>query len=95
MIFKLYKILSQGTFNFSGLAGDFKKGPKGIIKSIALILLAIYLLAVMIGMYAIYMVGTYKYLAANGTQDFMPFISMMVALMVIMFFSFTTVAASK
>ena len=32
MIFKLYKILSQGTFNFSGLAGDFKKGPKEIIK---------------------------------------------------------------
>ena len=94
MIFKLYKILSQGTFNFSGLAGDFKKGPKGIIKNILLILLAIYLLAVMVCMYTIYMIGAYKYLAGNGMQDFMPFISMMVALMVIMFFGFTSVASS-
>ena len=94
MIFKLYKILSQGTFNFSGLAGDLKKGPKGIIKSILLILLAIYLLAVMVCMYTIYMIGAYKYLAGNGMQDFMPFISMMIALMVIMFFGFTSVASS-
>ena len=94
MIFKLYKILSQGTFNLSGLVGDFKKGPKGIIKSILLILLAIYLLAVMVGMYTIYMIGAYKYLAGNGMQDYMPFISMMVALMVIMFFGFTSVASS-
>ena len=94
MIFKLYKILSQGTFDFSGLAGDFKKGPKGIIKNILLILLAIYLLAVMVCMYTIYMIGAYKYLAGNGMQDFMPFISMMVALMIIMFFGFTSVASS-
>lgn len=94
MIFKLFKILSQGTFNLSSIAGDFKKGPKGIIKSIALILVAIYLLAVMIGMYTVYMLGTYKYLAQNDMQDFMPFISMMVALMVIMFFGFTSVASS-
>ena len=94
MIFKLFKILSQGTFNLSSIAGDFKKGPKGIIKSIALILVAIYLLAVMIGMYTVYMLETYKYLAQNDMQDFMPFISMMVALMVIMFFGFTSVASS-
>ena len=94
MIYKLFKILSQDTFNFSSIAGDLKKGPKGIIKGIALILVAIYLLAVMVGMYTIYMIGTYKYLAQNGMQDYMPFISMMVALMVIMFFGFTSVASS-
>lgn len=94
MIRKLFKILNQGTYNFSGIIADFKKGPKGIIKSIFLILFLIYVFAVMIGMYTVYMIGTYKYLAANGNQQMMPFISMMVALAIIMFFGFTSVASS-
>ena len=94
MIYKLFKILNQGAFNFSGIFGEFKKGPKGIIKAIFLLLVAIYVFAVMIGMYTVYMLGTYKYLAENGNQQFMPFISMMVALMVIMFFGFTSVAST-
>ena len=94
MIYKLFKILNQGAYNFSGMFGEFKKGPKGIVKAIFLILFAIYVFAVMIGMYTLYMIGTYRYLAENGNQQFMPFISMMVALMVIMFFGFTSVAST-
>ena len=94
MIYKLFKILNQGSFNLAGMFGEFKKGPKGIIKAIFLILFALYVFAVMIGMYTVYMIGTYKYLAANGNQQFMPFISMMVAFMVIMFFGFTSVAST-
>ena len=94
MIYKLFKILNQGAYNFSGIFGEFKKGPKGIVKAIFLILFTIYVFAVMIGMYTLYMIGTYKYLAENGNQQFMPFISMMVALMVIMFFGFTSVAST-
>ena len=94
MIYKLFKILNQGAYNFSGMFGEFKKGPKGIVKAIFLILFTIYVFAVMIGMYTLYMIGTYKYLAENGNQQFMPFISMMVALMVIMFFGFTSVAST-
>ena len=94
MIFKLFKILNQGSFNFNGIFGEFKKGPKGIIKAVFLILMAIYVFTVMIGMYSLYMIGTYKYLALSGNQQFMPFISMLVALMVIMFFGFTSVAST-
>ena len=93
-MFKLFKILNQGLFNFSASFGDFKKGPKGVIKAIVMGLLLLYVFAVMIGMYTVYMIGTYKYLASTGTQQFMPFISMMVALMVIMFFGFTSVAST-
>ena len=94
MIYKLFKILNQGSFNFSGIFGNFKKGPKGIIKALFLLLFMIYVFAVMIGMYTLYMIGTYKYLAANGNQQLMPFISLMVAVMVIMFFGFTSVAST-
>ena len=89
MLYKLFKILNSNSFSFKGIVEGFKKGPKGIIKSIFLILFALYVFAVMIGMYTAYMIGTYKYLAANGNQQFMPLISMMVAVAVIMFFGRT------
>ena len=91
VMYKLFKILNLGSFSFSNFAEGFKKGPKGIIKNIFIILFAIYVFAVMIGMYTAYMVGTYKYLASEGNQEFMPFVSLMVAVAVIMFFGFTSV----
>ena len=94
MMYKLFKILNLGSFSFSNFTEGFKKGPKGIIKNIFIILFAIYVFAVMIGMYTAYMVGTYKYLASEGNQEFMPFVSLMVAVAVIMFFGFTSVASS-
>ena len=48
----------------------------------------------MVGMYYAYMLGTYKFLAAEGKQDFMPFVSMMIAVAVIMFFGFTSVSST-
>ena len=94
MILKLYKILVTNENVFTQIRENFKKGPKGIIKSIFLILVAIYIFCVMIGMYYLYMSGTYNYLAGNGNQHMMPFVSMMVAVAVIMFFGFTSVASS-
>lgn len=94
MMYKLFKILNLGSFSFSGFLAGFKKGPKGIIKNIFIILAAIYIFAVMIGMYSAYMLGTYRYLAAEGKEDFMPFVALMVAVAVIMFFGFTSVSSS-
>ncbi len=94
MLYKLYKILKSGSNGLTGLFEGFKKGPKGIIKSLFLILFALYVFGVMIGMYSVYMLGTYKYLAANGNQHYMPFVSMVVAIAVIFFFGFTSVASS-
>ena len=94
MFYNLFKILNTSTLNVGGFLEGFKKGPKGIIKNIFIILFAIYVIAVMIGMYTAYMIATYKFLAASGNQEAMPFITMLVALLVIMFFGFTSVAAS-
>ena len=94
MFYNLFKILNTSTLNLGGFLEGFKKGPKGIIKNIFIILFAIYVIAVMIGMYTAYMIATYKLLAASGNQEAMPFITMLVALLVIMFFGFTSVAAS-
>ena len=94
MLYRLYKLMNSGSNIFSGLLEGFKKGPKGIIKSLFLILFAIYVFGVMIGMYSFYMIATYKYLAASGNQQFMPLISMMIAVAIIMFFGFTSVASS-
>ena len=94
MLYRLYKLMNSGSNIFSGLIEGLKKGPKGIIKSLLLILFGIYIFGVMIGMYSLYMVATYKYLAANGNQQFMPLISMMIAVAVIMFFGFTSVAST-
>ena len=94
MFYNLFKILNTSTLNVGGFLEGFKKGPKGIIKNIFIILFAIYVIAVMIGMYTAYMIATYKLLAASGNQEAMPFITMLVALLVIMFFGFTSVAAS-
>lgn len=94
MILKLYKIMVASDNIFNQITESTKKGAKGIVKSIFLIICAIYIFSVMIGMYSLYMVGTYRYLAATGNQHIMPFISMLIALAVIMFFGFTSVASS-
>ena len=94
MLYKLYKILNSGTNSYKGIFEGFKKGPKGILKSLFLILFLLYVFGVMIAMYTVYMLGTYKYLAANGNQQMMPLITMLVAIAVIMFFGFTSVAST-
>lgn len=94
LIVKLYKVMAANSNIFSQFTDGFKKGPKGIIKSVLLILLAIYLIGVMAGVYILSMINTYKVLAASGSTQYMPLISMLTALFVIMFFGFTTVAAS-
>ena len=48
MFYNLFKILNTNTLNFGGFLEGFKKGPKGIIKNIFIILFAVYVLAVMI-----------------------------------------------
>ena len=94
MIFKLYKILASSSETLAQFTDGFKKGPKGIAKSIVLILLGIYLVTVLSGMYVLFMISAYKVLAASGQTALMPFISLIPAVSMILFFGFTSVAAS-
>ena len=94
MLYKLFKLLNSSSLTASGVSINFKKGPKAIAKSLLWILLFLYVFGVMIVMYTLYMVGTYKYLAANGNQHYMPLITMLLSIAVIMFFGFTSVAST-
>ena len=94
MLYKLFKLLNSSSLSASGVSINFKKGPKAIAKSILWILLFLYVFGVMIVMYTLYMVGTYKYLAASGNQQSMPLITMLLSIAVIMFFGFTSVAST-
>ena len=94
MLYKLFKLLNSSSLSASGVSINFKKGPKAIAKSLLWILLFLYVFGVMIVMYTLYMVGTYKYLAANGNQQYMPLITMLLSIAVIMFFGFTSVAST-
>lgn len=94
MIYKLYRILASNSETFAQFTDGFKKGPKGIVKSIFLIILGLYLLFAFSALYVISMISTYKVLANAGTTELMPVIAMFVAFFVILFFGFTSVAAS-
>ena len=94
MLYKLFKLLNSSSISASGVSINFKKGPKAIIKSLLWILLFLYVFGVMIVMYTLYMIGTYKYLAASGNQHYMPLITMLLSIAVIMFFGFTSVAST-
>lgn len=94
MIYKLYKLLASNSGTVSQFTDGFKKGPKGIIKSIFLILLFLYLFAVMGIMYVLVMLNTYKILSASGTTELMPIISLLMATGIILFFGFASVASS-
>ena len=80
MLYKLFKLLNSSSLSASGVSINFKKGPKAIAKSILWILLFLYVFGVMIVMYTLYMVGTYKYLAASGNQQSMPLITMLLSI---------------
>ena len=94
MYFKLFKIFASNIFSFSNFWDGFKKGPKGIVKSILLLLLFIYVIAAFGVMYVGYMLVAYKTLQNAGNTELMPFITTLLSLCVIFFFGFTSVATN-
>lgn len=94
MIFKLFKIFSSNIFSFASFFDGFKKGPKGIIKSILLGLLFVYLLGAFVAFYTMTMISTYRALAGAGNTQVMPLFAMVTGLIVIFVFGFTSVASN-
>lgn len=94
MFFSVFKIFASNIFSFSSFLEGFKKGWKGIIKSILLLLLAIYCIGVFGFMYIAVMFSVYKSLALAGTTQLMPLISLGSALIVTFFFGLTSVATN-
>lgn len=94
MFYKLFKIFASNIFSVSSYLEGFKKGWKGIIKNVLLLLLLIYCYSAFAAMYVFTMHSTYKYLAASGSAFLMPVISLVLVLCVILFFGITSVATN-
>lgn len=94
MIFNLFKIFISNIFSFTSLFEGFKKGWKGIIKSILLLLLIIYAYGLILFFYSITMIAAYKYMAAQSITYLMPVLSTITALCIIIFLGITSVAGN-
>lgn len=94
MIFKLFKILASNIFSFGGIFESFKKGPKEIFKNIFLVFILIYAIGAFVVMYAMNMLAQYRYLITIGEASLMPVLALILAVFVIVFFGFTSVASN-
>lgn len=94
MTFAVFKILFSNVYSMGDFWASFKKGPKGIIKNILVILLAIYCLAVFIGLFSMTMLSVYSGLEAEGKTQLMPGFGLILGLMMTIFFGFLSVATN-
>lgn len=94
MIFKLFKIFFSNIFSFGEGLDSNKKGGKEIVKKILLGLLFAYLIVAFGFMYSLTMLSVYTYLAQVNQTVLMPLIGLLMAVFVIFFFGFTSVATN-
>ena len=94
MIFKLFRIFSSNLFSFENFFVGFKKGAKGIAKTILFGLLFLYLFFCFGGMYTLTMYSTYNYLEMAGEPQFMPIVSVIFIFLMLIFFGITSVASN-
>ena len=94
MIFKLFRIFSSNLVSFENFFVGFKKGAKGIAKTILFGLLFLYLICCFGGMYTLTMYSTYNYLEMAGEPQFMPVVSVIFIFLMLIFFGITSVASN-
>ena len=94
MILKLFKLFASNFFSFQGLSEGKTKGPKTVIKNILFILLFVFVIAMFVLYYSVFMFATYKQLELTNETFLMPSVTIFVSLLVIMFFGFTSVASN-
>lgn len=94
MIWKLFKLLSANLYNFGVVKEGFKKGPKGIAKSIGIILLVILVLVEFFFLFGTMVIGIYTNLKAAGSQEYTPVVVMLMALIISFFFGFLSTSVS-
>lgn len=94
MIFQLFKIFASNLFSFETITEGFKKGVKGIVKSILLILLFLYVIGWFASLYVMTMLALYKVLENIGQVHLMPVISFLAVMVMIFFFGLTSVSTN-
>ena len=93
-MWSLFKIMSSNIFSFGSFIEGFKKGVKGVLKNIFVILITIYLIVVAGGMYILIMNNLGNNLLASGDIEKMPVYIMFIALCVVFFFGFVSAATN-
>lgn len=94
MTFSVFKLLFSNVYSFGDFAANFKKGPKGVIKNILIILLALYCIAVFVALFALSMISIYGALKTSGKTYVMPGYGLILGLMITLFFGFLSVATN-
>lgn len=93
-IFKVFKIFVSNIFSFGNFWEGFKKGPKGIIKNIAIILLALYGFGAISVSYGATSYLLYKDFSSKGMSYLMPLSSIIMAFFVTIGFGFASIATN-
>ena len=94
MIWPLFKILASHFFSFGTFFEGFKKGVKGILKNILVIVLILYFLVFAGGMYIAVMNSVGNGLLNSGDIEKMPVMIVFVAFCLVLFFGFISAATN-
>lgn len=93
-IWRVFKIFASNIFSFGAFLEGFKKGAKGIIKNIFVILLFLYLIGFSGGMYILIMSRVGNGLVNSGDISKMPLLILITALALVFFFGFVSAATN-
>ena len=94
MIWKLFKLLASNIYNFSTIKDGFKKGPKGILKSVGIILLIGIVLVEFFFIFGSMILGIYNTLAAQNAAQAVPGVIIILSVLVTAFFAISAVSVS-
>lgn len=94
MFWPLFKIFLSNIFSFGAFIEGFKKGVKGVLKNILIILVSIYCVGVISVIYVLSLNNIGTTLKESGTIMYMPIIILISALLVVFFFGFVSAASN-
>ncbi len=94
MILPLFKILASHFFSFGSFFEGFKKGVKGILRNILVIVLILYFIVVAGGMYIAVMNSVGNGLVNSGDIEKMPVMIVFAAFCLVLFFGFISAATN-
>lgn len=94
MAFSVFKLLAKNIFSFSDFIDNFKKGPKGFVKNLLIILLALYCFVVFAGLFSVNLLNIYSVLEKTGKTSIMPCFGLISGILVTFIFGFLSIAAN-
>ncbi len=93
-LWKVFKIFASNIFSFGAFLENFKKGIKGILKNILVIILFLYLIGFSGAMYILIMNSVGNGLVNSGDIEKMPILILITALALVFFFGFVSAATN-